>query len=52
MTGRKHDVDVRSPTRHAFVVPLAWIAALLGFYWLLAEWQALPALISAAWGGI
>jgi hypothetical protein len=52
MAGQKHDLDARPPSRHAFLIPLAWIAALLASYWLLSEWQALPALISGAWGMI
>ncbi|HUN40549.1 MAG TPA: hypothetical protein VMU81_09685 [Acetobacteraceae bacterium] len=31
----------------AFAVSVAWILALLGGYWLLAEWNQVPALASA-----
>jgi hypothetical protein len=31
----------------AFAVSVAWILALLGGYWLLADWHQLPALASS-----
>jgi hypothetical protein len=33
-----------------FAVPLLGIAALLAFYWLLADWQQLPVIIGSAAG--
>lgn len=36
----------------AFAVPLAWIAGLLGAYWVLADWEALPRLIGATLAAI
>ncbi|HVC61754.1 MAG TPA: hypothetical protein VND19_15490 [Acetobacteraceae bacterium] len=48
MTGRKHDAQLGSPSRGAFLVPMTWIAGLLACYWLLADWQSVPGLISAA----
>ncbi len=48
MTGRRHDAQLGSPGRRAFFVPVAWIVALLASYWLLVDWQSVPALFSAA----
>jgi len=31
----------------AFAIPVVWIVALLGAYWILSDWQALPRLISS-----
>lgn len=48
---------MRSVNRHAsrsslglrtFLVPVAWIVALLASYLLLADWQTVPALVSSA----
>ena len=48
MTERRHDQPPGSPGRHAFVLPLAWIVALLASYWVIADWQSVPTLISEA----
>jgi hypothetical protein len=38
----------RKDTRNgSFAMPLVGIAVLLTFYWLLADWHQLPALVSA-----
>ncbi|HEY3846323.1 MAG TPA: hypothetical protein VGL95_04335 [Acetobacteraceae bacterium] len=52
MTARRHDDHPGSPARHAFFVPVAWIFALLASYWLLVDWQSVPALISAGFAAI
>ena len=36
----------------AFFVPVLWIAALLASYWVLADWQTLPRLISGTLAAI
>jgi len=33
---------------HGYAAPLAWIVVLLFGYWLIIEWNSLPALISSA----
>lgn len=48
MIGRRHETPIGSPSRRAFLVPVAWIVALLASYWLLVDWQSVPALVSAA----
>ena len=52
MTVRRHDAQLGSPGRRAFLVPVAWIAALLACYWVLVDWQSVPVLISAAFAAI
>jgi hypothetical protein len=52
MTGRRHDAQLGSPGRSAFVVPVAWIVALLVSYWLVVDWQSVPTLISEAFASI
>jgi hypothetical protein len=52
MTGRRNDAQLGSPGRRAFLVPVAWIVALLASYWLLVDWQSVPALVSAAFAAI
>ena len=48
MTERRHETQSGSPGRRAFLVPVAWIVALLASYWLLMDWQSVPALMSEA----
>ena len=52
MTGRRHDAQLGSPARRAFLVPVAWIVALLASYWLVVDWQSVPALINEAFAAI
>ncbi len=52
MAERRHDQQLGSPGRRAFVVPLAWIVALLASYWVIVDWQSLPTLISEAFAAI
>ncbi len=52
MTAHRHDGPAGSPNRRAFFVPVAWIVALLASYWLLADWQSVPVLISEALAAI
>lgn len=52
MTGRRQDAQLGSAGRRAFLVPVAWIAALLASYWLVVDWQSVPALISATFAAI
>jgi hypothetical protein len=52
MMGRKHDQQNGSPGRHAFLVPVAWIVGLLASYWLVADWQSVPVLLSEALAAI
>jgi hypothetical protein len=33
---------------HGYVAPVAWIIVLMCGYWLIADWNSLPGLISAA----
>jgi hypothetical protein len=33
-------------------VPVAWICALLGAYWVLVDWHSVPALVSAAFAAM
>lgn len=33
---------------HGYGAPVAWIVALLGGYWVISEWNALPHLIDSA----
>jgi hypothetical protein len=33
---------------HGYVAPVAWIAVLLCGYWVLSEWNSLPAMINSA----
>jgi hypothetical protein len=49
---RKHDEHRSGLSARAFLVPMAWIVALLAGYWVLADWQALPGLITATFTGI
>jgi hypothetical protein len=52
MTVRRHDTQFGSPGRRAFLVPVAWIVALLACYWVLVDWQTVPVLISEAFAAI
>jgi hypothetical protein len=52
MTVRRHDTQLGSPGRRAFLVPVAWIVALLACYWVLVDWQSVPVLISEAFAAI
>jgi hypothetical protein len=52
MTERRHDPQSGSPGRRAFLVPVAWIVALLACYWVLVDWQSVPVLISEALAAI
>ena len=52
MTERRHDAQFGSPGRRAFLVPVAWIVALLASYWVLVDWQSVPVLISDALAAI
>lgn len=52
MNRPKHESNRSGPGARAFVGPVLWIAALLTGYWVLADWQSLPELISAALPGI
>lgn len=52
MTGRRNDAHLSSPGRRAYFVPVAWIVALLGCYWLMVDWRSVPALFSAALAAI
>ena len=45
-TGKKFGDSVHG-TRRAFYGVVAWIIVLLVAYWLLAEWQTLPALAAS-----
>ncbi len=48
MTSLKRDETRSTLSARTFLVPVAWIVALVASYWVLAEWQALPNLISNA----
>jgi hypothetical protein len=37
---------------HGYGAPVAWIVLLLCGYWVISEWNSLPALISSAIGAI
>ncbi len=39
-------------TARAFAVSVGWILALLGSYWLIADWQAVPRLFDTALAAI
>jgi hypothetical protein len=52
MAVRKHESDADFPSLRAFFVPLGWILALLASYWLITDWQSVPALISATFAAI
>jgi ABC-type nitrate/sulfonate/bicarbonate transport system permease component len=39
-------------SRRAFAAPLLGIAVLLGFYWLLADWQQVPKLIGSVFSAV
>ena len=52
MTERRHDAQSGSPGRRAFLVPVAWIVALLASYWLLVDWQSVPTLVSEAFAAM
>jgi len=51
MTSLKRDAQPASLFR-AFLVPVVWIVALVASYWVLADWQTLPGLISNALAAI
>ena len=51
MTSLKRDEKRANPSR-AFLMPVMWIVALVASYWVLADWQTLPNLISNAIAGI
>jgi hypothetical protein len=38
----------QAPGRSNFFAPVLWIAALIGSYFIIAEWQTLPHLVSSA----
>lgn len=48
MRNVKHDASRSSLGFRAFLAPVAWIVALIASYWLLADWQTLPGLVSSA----
>jgi len=48
MTERKQNGSLGSPGKRAFFVPVAWIVALLASYWVIVDWQAVPAMFSQA----
>ncbi|HET8995729.1 MAG TPA: hypothetical protein VFN42_03595 [Acetobacteraceae bacterium] len=48
MRSPKRDVNPSNLGFRAFVVPVAWIVALVASYWLIADWQTLPGLVSNA----
>jgi hypothetical protein len=48
MTGRRQDGQSGSAGRRAFVLPVAWIVALLACYWLAVDWRTVPALLAQA----
>ncbi len=52
MANWKNDQERAGPGVRAFLVPIMWIAALLASYWLLADWQSVPDLISGAFAAI
>lgn len=52
MSRPKDEGNRTGPGARAFVGPVIWIAALVAGYWVLADWQTLPDLISAALPGI
>jgi hypothetical protein len=35
-------------TNHGYAAPVAWIVLLLFGYWVISQWNSLPALISSA----
>lgn len=37
-----------SSGHHGYAAPVAWIVALLFGYWLISDWNSLPALINSA----
>lgn len=47
MTSRRRDENGPNTAR-TYLMPLAWIVALVASYWVLADWQSLPELISSA----
>ncbi len=52
MMERRHDAPPGSPSRRAFLVPVAWIVALLACYWVIVDWQSVPVLISEAFAAM
>ena len=47
MAAPKRDDSAGAYSSRAFFVPVLWIVALLCAYCVLADWQAVPALIAA-----
>ncbi len=52
MSRPKQEGNGSNPGARAFVAPVLWIAALVAGYWVIADWQSLPDLISATLPGI
>lgn len=46
MTSPRRDRNRSRPGARTYLAPLAWIAALMASYWVLADWQSLPELIA------
>jgi hypothetical protein len=53
---RSHNPGSERPRRtrrsHAQLVPLLWIAVLLASWFVIAEWQMLPDIVSATMAGL
>lgn len=48
----KTDAKPAGLKARAFLVPIAWIAALVVGYLVLADWQTLPSMVGSAVAGI
>lgn len=48
MTGRSKTGNGQSHSRSGFFAPVFWIAVLIGSYFVIADWEALPRVVSSA----